>query len=86
MSDKYASYLETSALAKWYLAEANSEQVSEYIQCLDDAVISTLTKTEMRCLLARRKRMDELTANLENQIYAAFLDDIALGHLSLLKI
>ncbi|MEQ1528998.1 MAG: type II toxin-antitoxin system VapC family toxin [Methylococcales bacterium] len=40
----------------------------------------------MRCLLARRKRMLELTADLEGQIYATFLDDVAQGHLTLLKV
>jgi len=79
-------YLDTSVLAKWYLAEPNSEKVSDYIIDLDSAVISNLTKTEMRCLLARRKRMLEFGADLEGQIYATFLDDIAQGHLTLLKV
>lgn len=86
MSDNNAVYLDTSALAKWYLAESNSEQVSAYIIGLDVAIISTLTKTEMRCLLARRKRMHEFDANVEAQIYATFLDDISQGHLVALKV
>ena len=57
MSGNSMVYLDTSALAKWYLSESNSEQVSAYIIELGVAVVSTLTKTEMRCLLARRKRM-----------------------------
>jgi predicted nucleic acid-binding protein len=86
MSGKSAVYLDTSVLAKWYVAESNSEQVSAYIVGLDEAFISTLTKTEMRCLLARRKRMQEFDANIEGQIYATFLDDVAQGHLSLFKV
>ena len=86
MTDNRVVYLDTSVLAKWYLSEPNSEQVSDYIIGLDSAVISTLTKTEMRCLLARRKRMLDFGADLEGQIYATFLDDIALGHLALLKV
>ncbi len=86
MSDDRIVYLDTSVLAKWYLAESNSESVSDYIIGLDGAVISTLTKTEMRCLLARRKRMLEFGADLEGQIYATFVDDIAQGHLTLLKV
>ena len=86
MSDNNAVYLDTSALAKWYLSEYNSEQVSAYIIGLDVAVVSTLTKTEMRCLLARRKRMHEFDANVEAQIYATFLDDISQGHLVSLKV
>jgi predicted nucleic acid-binding protein len=64
MSDNNAVYLDTSALAKWYLSESNSEQVSAYIVGLDIAIVSTLTKTEMRCLLARRKRTQEFDANV----------------------
>jgi len=86
MTDNRVVYLDTSVLAKWYLAESNSEQVSDYIIGLDNAVISTLTKTEMRCLLARRKRMLEFGADLEAQIYATFLDDIAQGYLTLQKV
>jgi predicted nucleic acid-binding protein len=86
MSDKTNVYLDTSVLVKWYLPEANSTQVTEYIISLNNAAISTLTKTEMRCLLARRKRMQEIDADLEAQIYATFLDDIAQGHLSLYKV
>ena len=77
MTGNRVVYLDTSVLAKWYLAEANSEQVNDYIIGLDSAVISTLTKTEMRCMLARRKRMQEFGADLVGQIYATFLDDIA---------
>lgn len=83
MSDKLKVYLDTSALAKWYLAEANSDQVEAYIVTLDQAIISTLSKTEMRCLLARRKRSREISTELEVQIYATFLEDIAQGHLTL---
>lgn len=83
MNDSSRVYLDTSVLAKWYLSEANSEQVSDYIVSLDFAAISTLSKTELRCLLARRKRMKELSNELENQIYATFLEDIAQGHLFL---
>ena len=86
MGDKLIVYLDTSVLAKWYLMEANSGQVADYIVNLDSAVISTLTKTEMRCLLARRKRMQELSPELEAQIYATFLEDIAQGHLALCQV
>lgn len=79
-------YLDTSVLAKWYLSEANSEQVTEYIISLNQAAVSSLTKTEMRCLLARRKRMQEISTEMEAQIYATFLDDISQGHLVLYKI
>jgi predicted nucleic acid-binding protein len=86
MNAKLIVYLDTSVLAKWYLTEANSEQVTRYIVSLQSAVVSTLTKTEMRCLLARRRRMQEINSDLEAQIYATFLEDITQGHLSLLQV
>jgi uncharacterized protein len=86
MNANGAVYLDTSALAKWYLLEPNSAQVTEYIINLERAAISSLTMTEMRCLLARRKRMRELDAGLEAQIYATFLEDIAQGSLWLYPI
>ena len=55
-ADKRA-YLDTSALAKWYLNEAGSEAFVEFLQGLDSAVISSLSVTEMRSLLSRRRRM-----------------------------
>jgi uncharacterized protein with PIN domain len=70
-------YLDTSALAKWSLSEPGSEVFAEYLQGVDVAIISRLTHTEMRSLLSRRRRMGELSAELESVLYAAFLDDIA---------
>ncbi len=75
-------YLDTSALAKWYLNEAGSDAFVAWIKQQDDVHISTLTATEMRCLLARRKRMGEISAELEQQIFATFIDDIERGFLS----
>ena len=86
MTDKAIVYLDTSVVAKWYLAEANSDQVAAYIVGLETAAISTLTKSEMRCLLARRKRMQELSPELETQIYATFLEDTNQRHLTLLPV
>lgn len=81
MSVERRAYLDTSALAKWYLNEANSEAFVSYLQSLDSAVISSLTRPEMRSLLSRRRRMGELTAELESLLFAAFLDDLDRGWL-----
>jgi hypothetical protein len=83
MSAERAAYLDTSALAKWYLNEAGSAAFVAYVQGLDLALISNLTRIEMRSLLARRRRMGEIDETLEHLIYASFLDDIATGALSL---
>lgn len=76
-------YLDTSALAKWYLNEAGSEIFSEWVQQQDDVHISRLTAVEFRCLLARRRRAGELKAEMEGHVYATFLDDVEQGHLRL---
>lgn len=81
-----AVYMDTSALAKWYLNETNSEVFSKYIRSVDIAVISSLTKVEMRSLLARKKRTKEISSTIENRVYTALLSDISCGHLSLYPI
>ena len=54
-------YIDTSALAKLYLPEQGSDAVSDFMLEMDEAAtISSLTITEMRCLLARRRREKKL--------------------------
>lgn len=81
MSAERRAYLDTSALAKWYLNEAHSEAFVGYLQELDVAVVSSLTCTEVRSLLSRRRRMGELTADLESLLFAAFVEDLDRGWL-----
>ena len=81
MSAEKRAYLDTSALAKWYLNEAGSEAFVEFLQGLDSAVISSLSVTEMRSLLSRRRRMGDLSVELESVLFAALLDDIDRGWL-----
>jgi predicted nucleic acid-binding protein len=76
-------YLDTPALAKWYLNEARSEDFVSWIQDQEDVHISSLTVVEMRCLLARRRRNHELSVDLEQKIQATFQDDLAQGFLTL---
>ena len=63
MSAKKRAYLDTSALAKWDLNEAGSEAFVEFLQGLDSAVISSLSVTEMRSLLSRRRSMGDIRLN-----------------------
>ena len=81
MNAEKRAYLDTSALAKWYLNEAGSEAFVEFLQWLDSAVISSLSVTEMRSLLSRRRRMGDLSVELESVLFAALLDDIDRGWL-----
>jgi hypothetical protein len=69
-------YLDTSALAKWYLNEPRSEDFARWIQDEDEAWISALTMVEMRCLLARRRRSGEITATVEEAAFARFPEDV----------
>ena len=83
MSAERRAYLDTSALAKWYLNEPGSDAFVNFLQALDVGVISSLTRTEMRSLLRRRRRMGDLTAELESVLFSAFLEDIDRGWLQL---
>jgi predicted nucleic acid-binding protein len=79
-------YVDTSALAKWYLNEPLSETVEAYLRSLPSAAISSLTAVEMRCLLARRRRATEITAEQEMRCQAVFEDDVGEGYLQLLPL
>jgi predicted nucleic acid-binding protein len=74
-------YLDTSALAKWYLNEPLSEQFEAYIREQSSAAISRLTVVEFRCLLARRRRVGEITKSVESRVYASFEQDVGVGFL-----
>ena len=74
-------YLDTSALAKWYLNEPFSEEFEAFIQEQPTAAISRLTVVEFRCLLARRRRAREITKTIESRVYASFEKDVGAGFL-----
>jgi len=74
-------YLDTSALAKWYLNEPFSEEFEAFIQEQPAAAISRLTVVEFRCLLARRRRAREITKTIESRVYASFERDVGAGFL-----
>ena len=76
MPDKETVYFDTSALAKWYLNEPQSEEVEGYIQEHGPVEISDLTVVEMRSLLARRRREKDFDAKTEMRVFAAFEEDI----------
>jgi len=75
-------YFDTSALAKWYINEARSEDVEHYIQEHGPVAISDLTVVEMRCLLARRRRDRSITSTIEMEVFATFQEDIRQKFLS----
>jgi uncharacterized protein len=75
------AYVDTSALAKWYLPEPSSDAFVDFIRRQDSAAISRLTTVELRCLLARRRRAGDITAQHERDAWLTFEDDIRAGHL-----
>jgi uncharacterized protein len=79
-------YLDTSALAKWYLNEPLSDEVDDYLRTLPHAWISSLTALELRCLLARRRRAGEVGAEQEAAILALFEQDVSDGYLVALAV
>ena len=74
-------YLDTSALAKWYLNERRSEEFEEFISREPSADVSRLTVLEFRCLLSRRRRTHDIDGRLESRIIAEFEKDVRDGHL-----
>jgi hypothetical protein len=79
-------YVDTSALAKWYLNEDFSDAVEDYLRGFPSVQISSLTRIEFRCLLARRRRNRELSADLESKVSGSFQEDIQQGHLRVLPL
>ncbi|MBI5639026.1 MAG: type II toxin-antitoxin system VapC family toxin [Nitrospirae bacterium] len=74
-------YIDTSAIAKWYINESRSSDVERYLQQHGPVSVSELTVVEMRCLLARRRRERNLTPLLEAEIFATFQEDIRQRYL-----
>lgn len=74
-------YLDTSALAKWYLNEPFSDEFAAFIQKQSAAAVSRLTVVEFRCLLARRRRAGDISRTIESRVYATFETDIGAGFL-----
>lgn len=77
-----AVYVDTSALAKWYLNEPQSERFEAFIGAQPDAAICRLTIVEFRCMLARRRRAGDITPAHEVRIGEAFAADLASGTLT----
>jgi hypothetical protein len=77
-----APYIDTSALAKWYLNEARSDDFEAFIREQQSPAISRLTVVELRCLLGRRRRAREIDERTENRILGTFENDVRAGFLA----
>lgn len=77
------AYLDTSALAKWYLNEPNADAFEAFVRTRPGAVVSRLTALELRCLLARRRRAGDIDARIERRALETFERDLNAGFLDL---
>ena len=76
-------YVDTSALAKWYISEPGSEAFEAFVAGFPRIVISRLTLVELRCLLARRRRAGEIAASTAEGAFQLFQSDTAQGYLEI---
>ena len=72
-------YLDTSALAKWYVAESDSDAFDDFIRDRAGAHISRLTVVELRCALSRRRRDREISAATERAAFKLFESHVRDG-------
>lgn len=75
------AFLDTSALAKWYLNEAGAERFVRFLQRTTARAVSRLALVEIRSLLGRRRRAREITAQSERLVLRAVEGDVAAGFL-----
>ena len=76
------SYVDTSALAKWYLDEPGADEFAAFMQTTPQVLTSRLVLVEMRCLLARRRRAGDLSRDEELATFSLFTDQVAQGYVS----
>jgi len=74
--DKRPVYVDTSALAKYYVNERRSDEVEAFIRQERSVTISRLTVVEFRCLLARRRRARDISSQTEHKILMTFENDL----------
>ena len=74
-------YVDTSALVKRYLQEPGSDAFDTFFLTQAPLGISRLTVIEMRCALARRRRANQVSPELETQVQEAFRLDMQDGAL-----
>lgn len=71
-----APYVDTSALAKWYINERRSADFEAFARSCRLLAISRLVTVELRCLIARRTRSKELNSESARRVVAEFERDI----------
>ena len=73
-----ATYFDTSALAKRYIAELGSDTVDQFLaQHADDCVISPLVATEFESILQRLLRQGLIEASFAARARSSFANDLS---------
>jgi predicted nucleic acid-binding protein len=72
-------YIDSSALAKVYVPEPESELLDEFLRGREDLMISELVITEVISAVARRRREGSLSSEQANAIRDAVLSDAGSG-------
>ena len=72
-------YVDSSALAKLYVPEDESDRLESFLHRRRDLMISELAITEVLSAVARKRRDGELQSNQANRIRDALLTDAQSG-------
>src|SRR5262245_61226620 len=83
---KSGIYVDSSALAKLYTPEAESEDLDQFLLGRRDLMISELCITEVISAAARRKREGALNAKQANEVRDAVMEDAESGCFRLLDL
>ena len=79
-------YLDSSALAKLYVPEPESDRLDSFLRGRRDLMISELAITEVLSAVARRRREGMLSASQASEIRDAILADADSGSFSRLDL
>jgi predicted nucleic acid-binding protein len=79
-------YLDTSALAKIYVQEPDSDALDAALTGRRDLLISELALTELTSALARRVREGQLDVTAGRRIYQQLFRDVRVGEYRLLDL
>ena len=80
------SYVDTSALLKWYVSEPGSDEVALWIEAQPAVAFSRLGWLEFRCALNRRMRSGDLDAATAGGALQRFFADVEAGAFTLLPL
>jgi predicted nucleic acid-binding protein len=72
-------YLDTSALAKWYIAESDSDAFDDFLRDRAGSRISRLTIVELKSAFSRRRRNRDISAAIERESFRLFESHLRSG-------